>query len=110
MWDGYKSSIGSPTETARKKDWEVAKRHFLNEYGFFIYESRKGLKFYKKARLNKDIEKARVNVSQNISKTVKDIETELPALGRHLRKQIDKGAKCIYRADADDPITWDISM
>jgi hypothetical protein len=32
MWDGYKSSIGSPTETARKKDWEAAKRHFLNEY------------------------------------------------------------------------------
>lgn len=109
-WDGYKSSIGSPTQKEQEKNWEAAKRHFRNEYDLFIYESKKGLKFYKKARLKKDIEKARVNVSQNISKAIKDIETELPALGRHLRNQIDKGAKCIYRADADDPITWDISM
>ena len=81
-----------------------------NEYSIKIYASKKGLKFYPKARINKDAEKARVNVAQNISKAIKHIDKKLPALGRHLRKQLDRGAKCIYRADPDDPTTWDIRM
>ena len=92
------------------KQWGDLKRHFLNEYGIGIYESKKGLKFYQKARLKEYAEKARVNVAHQISKAIKDIENKLPGLGRHLRKQIEKGAKCIYRVDADDPITWDIRM
>lgn len=110
IWERLQKSIGSLTQKTAEKNWQNLKNHFFNEYGIKIDDSKKGLKFYEKARLSKDFEKARVNVAQNISKAIRDIETNLPALGRHLRKQIDKGAKCIYRSDADDPITWDICI
>jgi hypothetical protein len=110
IWNSYQSGIGSSKENEYRKNWEAVKRHFRNEYGIRIYASEKGLQFSQKARLSKDTEKARVNVAQNIMKAIKDIEKKLPALGRHLRKQLDKGAKCIYHVDPDDPITWDIRM
>jgi hypothetical protein len=110
VWDRYQLSIGSPNETEHKKKWDAAKRHLLNEYGIAIHESKKGFKVHQKARLNRDAEKSRINVSQQISNAIRDIENKLPDLGRHLRKQIDRGTKCIYDADADDPIKWDVCM
>jgi hypothetical protein len=108
MWANYKQSIGVTTEKGHEKKWKSAKRHLLNEYGITIYENEKGLKFYYRPRLSPDKEKSRVNVSQNISNAIRDIEDKLPLLGKHLQKQINKGAKCIYHVDAADPIKWDI--
>ena len=87
-----------------KKEWDSLKRHFINEYGLAVYESPKGLKFYLKSRLTPDAEKARQNVTQHITRAIKDIENKIPSLADHFKKHIEKGRKCLYRSDPDNPI------
>lgn len=104
-WGKYKK-YGNKNNA--KKEWDSLKRHFINEYGFAVYESPKGLKFYPKNRLNPDAEKARHLVGKHILRTIKDIENEIPSLADHLKKHIKKGWKCIYISNPDNPIEWDI--
>jgi hypothetical protein len=86
------SSISTNQKNELEKQWDNLKRHFSNDYGIYIKSSKKGPKFKYRARLNKDAEKARINVTLQIRKAIEDIEEKIPKLAKHLRRYIQTGA------------------
>ncbi len=101
VWDDLKKaeSKGNPKEIKSKQEkWSEAKRFMLNEYGIKVHGYKNNLSFSYKPKLEKDAEKRRQSVSQNIKKALQDIKKELPALYLHLKaeKCIQTGKKCSY--------------
>jgi hypothetical protein len=104
------SSISNNKKKELEKQWDDARIHLLNVYGIFIKLSKKGPKFIYKARLKKDAEKIRINVTIQIRKAIEDIERQIPKLGKHLRRYIQTGANCCYRPDPELAINWTIRL
>jgi hypothetical protein len=101
-----KLSLAQKPESEKK--WNDLKRTLSNEYGLFIFQSGKDLKFKIKTRLPKEYEKCRVNVTVQIKNAINNIDKKLPKLANHLRKYIETGSTCCYRPDSDLAIIWTI--
>jgi len=105
LWERCITS--SDTEKART-EWENGKNIAQNEYGIIVNDSGKDLKFFKKEKLKKEVENARSNVSKQIGAAIKDFEEKLSSLAEHLKRNISRGAVCIYNTDTENPISWNI--
>jgi hypothetical protein len=98
----------SPDEEKAREEWDHCKDIMASQYGIFVDDSGDDLKFRKKERLIKDKEKARSNVSKQISTAIKKLEENMPSLAEHLRVHISTGASCTYNPDTDNKIDWNI--
>lgn len=58
-------------------------------------------------RRTSDEEKARVNVTTNISNGLKAINAEMPILYKHLKDRIITAKKCSYKIDSSEQL-WRI--
>jgi hypothetical protein len=108
-WEKVTNSSNNPnTKEKAKREWESVKGYLLKEHGIMTFSSKKGLSFKIKARLTKDFEKARSNVTKHIKNAIKSIGKQIPSLSAHLTNAIRTGAKCCYQPDPNNPIQWTI--
>jgi len=54
----------------------------------------------------REVERARLNVSRAIAAALRNIEANHPALGMHLRATVRLGAFCVYLPDPRVPMQW----
>jgi hypothetical protein len=92
-----------------QSDWDTAKNFYLNHYGISLISSEKGPILKVNKKLKEDFEKARINVRKNIANAIKDIARNIPALSEYLTNHIHTGAKCVYKPDPDDSVSWTIN-
>jgi hypothetical protein len=112
LWERLKASKASEDRQKRleaENEWSSIKKLFIQEYGIQITESKKyGLSFTLRPRLKKEAEKARSNVTKNITNALKSIKKEIPALFNHLHECIETGKTCSYNPRLDRVIDWHI--
>jgi hypothetical protein len=51
-------------------------------------------------------ERARLSVAKGVKSAIRRIQTQHPALGRHLATHVKTGYRCTYLPDVDHPIAW----
>jgi len=113
IWDNLNAarSSGDPERISdAEKKWENLKRFFLNEYGFKINSSNKGLSFDHYHRLPERPEKDRVNITQQIRNALKRIKGEIPLLYEHLSRYIKTGNRFSYSPDPEGLIDWEVTF
>ena len=83
------------------------RKHLFNEYGLISYKQKNGdIGLVQKKRQKPEFDKVRINVKQQISNAIKDIEKVIPTLSEHLNRYINTGKDCAYQPDPDKFTDW----
>jgi hypothetical protein len=93
-------------EDKRKKEqqWNEVKSYIM-EYGLMPYLTKKEvLRFKPKIKLEKEVDKVRINITKQIRNVISRIKEYEPQLGGHLDVHVKTGGICSYKPTS--PIQW----